>query len=356
MIESGGNAMKILILDENQYERQSIGQILGQAGFTVDDAKDAKMALAALERESVQLVVFGWPKTGGPDLVKRLRSFDSSHRTYLLALLDKQPPSEITALYSAGVDDFMRRPLVREELLGRVDAPTRIEKWASGDKKAAFDWSSATDLRHLRACREMGTVVAEEIGQMLGQQLQVTPGWAPEIDDKACTATIPLSLASVQTEVRVTVVIESQSMPNLAGALLGDPNAPREALDDIVREIANIAGGAVKRLALTEDVTLTTGLPVSDSVVAKDDDTTRCWVARLAEPRLCIGIVGEVRRRENQRVAAAALREGMVVAADLFSDSGALVVRAGTRLSATTAARVATILGHRFVVEVACAA
>src|SRR5262249_2408858 len=158
--------------------------------------------------------------TGGADLVKRFRSFDSAHRTYVLALLDKQPPAEITALYAAGVDDFMRRPLAKEELLGRVDAPARIEKWASADKKAAFDWSTATDLRHLRACREMGSVVAEEIGQMLGQQLQVSPGWAPEIDDRACSATIPLSLASVQTEVRVTVVIEAHSMPNLAGALL----------------------------------------------------------------------------------------------------------------------------------------
>jgi DNA-binding response OmpR family regulator len=353
---SGGSAMKILIVDENQYERQTIAQMLGQAGFTVEDAKDPKLAVAALEREPVQVVVFGWPKTGGSDLVKRLRSFDSAHRTYLLALLDKQLPSEITALFAAGVDDFMRRPLVKEELLGRVEAPVRIERWATADKKAAFDWSAATDLRHLRACRDMGSVVAEEIGQMLGQQLQVTPGWAEEIDEKSCSATIPLSLASVQTEVRVTVVIEATSMPNLAGALLGDPNAPREALDDIVREISNIAGGAVKRLAMTEDVTLTTGLPVSGLVSAKEDETTRCWVARLAEPKLCIGIVGEVRRRENQRVAASLLKEGMVVAADLFSDTGALVVRAGTRLSATTAARVATILGHRFVVEVACAA
>jgi CheY-like chemotaxis protein len=349
--------MKILIIDENQYERQSMAQTLGQAGFTVEDAKDAKLALAAIEREPVQVVVLGWPKAGGADLVKRVRSFDASHRTYVLALLDKQPPSEITALYSAGVDDFIRRPVIREELLGRVEAPNRIEKWASADKKAAFDWSSATDLRHLRACRDMGSVVAEEISQMLGQPLQVTSGWSPDIDSKSLSATIPLSLASVQTEVRVTVVIEAKSLPNLAGVLLGDNNAPREALEDIVREIANISGGAVKRLAMTEDVTLTTGLPVSEPVIVpKDNDTTRCWVARLAEPALCIGVVGEVRRRENQRVTASALREGMVVAADLFSDSGALVVRAGTRLSATTAARVATILGQRFVVEVACAA
>jgi CheY-like chemotaxis protein len=348
--------MKILIIDENHYDRQSMSQALVQAGFTVEDAKDIKTALVSLEHEQARVIVLGWPKTGGADLVKRLRVYDGSYHTYVLALLDKQPASDIPALFAAGADDFMRRPIVREELLGRVEAPRRIEKWASAEKKAPFDWSTATDLRHLRACRDMGNVVAEEVSQMLGQPLQVTSGWSPEMNDNFCSATIPLSLASVQTEVRITVVVEGASLPILAGALLGDSNAPREALEDIVREIANIAGGAVKRLAMTEDVTLTTGLPASETVVARDDDTMRCWLARLTDPQVCIGIIGEVRRRENQRVTAASLREGMVVAADLFSDSGALVVRAGTRLSATTAQRVAAILGQRFVVEVACAA
>lgn len=348
--------MKVLVLDESQLERQSITQTLGQAGFSVEEAKDSKVAFGLLEREPPRAFVFPWPKMGGADFLKRVRTMDAAHHIYVLVLLDKQPPSEIAALYAAGVDDFIRRPIVREELVGRLETPRRVEKWSAGEKKSAFDWSSATDLRHLRACRDMGSVVAEEIGQMLGQSMLVTAGWSAEMSEDSFSATIPLSLASVQTEVRVSIVIDAASLPNLAGALLGDPNAPRDALEDIVREIANTAGGAVKRLAMTEDVTLTTGLPVNEKVSAREDDTMRCWVARLAEPKLNIGIVGEVRRRENQRLAASLLREGMVVAADLFSDSGALVVRAGTRLSATTAQRVAAILGHRHVVEVACAA
>lgn len=348
--------MKVLVLDESQYERQALAKTLGEAGFSVEEAKDSKAAFSLLEREPPRVLVMPWPRMGGTDLVKRVRALDSAHHIYVLVLLDKQPPSEIATIYSAGADDFARRPLAREELVGRVETPRRVEKWRSGEKQVAFDWSSATDLRHLRACREMGTVVAEEIGQMLGQSMQVTPGWSPEMTADSLSATIPLSLASVQTEVRVSIAVDAASLPGLAGALLGDANSPRDALEDIVREIANTAGGAVKRLAMTEDVTLTTGLPINDKIVGKEDDTTRCWVAQLAEPKIRIGIVGEVRRRENQRLAASLLREGMVVAADLFSDSGALVVRAGTRLSATTAQRVASILGQRHVVEVACAA
>jgi hypothetical protein len=224
------------------------------------------------------------------------------------------------------------------------------------DKKAAFDWSTCLDLRRLTACREMGRIVGEALGQLVGQSLETTEGWSPELERELYGATIPMSLATEQSEVRVSIVTDLDSLRVLAGLLLGDANAPRAALDDIMREMANTAGGAVKRVALSEDISLTTGLPADDSAVPTAGETTRCWVASLAEPKLCIGIVGEVRRRENQRVAASALREGMVVAADLWSESGALVVRAGTRLSATTAQRLATILGQRFVVEVACAA
>jgi CheY-like chemotaxis protein len=348
--------MKILVVDDIQHERQTIAQALGQAGYSVEETKDPKVALTAIEREPVRVIVLVWPKTGGADFIKRVRSFEASEHTYVLAILDKQPHTEITALFAAGADDFLRRPVIREELVGRVDAPKRIQKWVATEKKAPLDWSSCVDLRRLRACREMGAIVAEDLGQLLGQTLGLAEGWMPELEDKPSGATIPMSLATEQSEVRVSIVVDAESLRAMAGLLLGDANAPRAALDDIVREMTNTAGGAVKRAAMSEDVTLTTGLPADDCAVPQQGETSRCWVASLAEPKVRIGIVGEVRRRENQRVAAAALREGMVVAADLFSDSGALVVRAGTRLSATTAQRVAAILGQRFVVEVACAA
>src|SRR5262245_12336945 len=147
--------MKVLVLDESQYERQALAKTLGEAGFSVEEAKDSKVAFSLLEREPPRVLVMPWPKMGGPDLIKRVRARHSAHHIYVLVLLDKQPPSEIAAVYAAGADDFVRRPFIREELLGRVETPERVEKWTGG-KKAAFDWSSATDLRHLRACRDMG--------------------------------------------------------------------------------------------------------------------------------------------------------------------------------------------------------
>jgi hypothetical protein len=46
----------------------------------------------------------------------------------------------------------------------------------------------------------------------------------------------------------------------------------------------------------------------------------------------------------------------MVLVNDLCTEGGVLLVTAGSRLTSSTAGRLAQLLGERFVVEVACAA
>jgi hypothetical protein len=82
----------------------------------------------------------------------------------------------------------------------------------------------------------------------------------------------------------------------------------------------------------------------------------RRWGRQAGTPGLRFGIVGQVSVRETQRVSSACLKEGMVVSHDLRSESGALLVPAGTRLTRTTASRLALALGNRALVEVAFAA
>jgi hypothetical protein len=82
----------------------------------------------------------------------------------------------------------------------------------------------------------------------------------------------------------------------------------------------------------------------------------RTWTVPVSGGRHCLAIVGEIRSLANARVPASKLREGMVLTHDLRNESGALVVTAGSRLTSSTAERVAKLLGDRFSVEVASAA
>ena len=123
---------------------------------------------------------------------------------------------------------------------------------------------------------------------------------------------------------------------------------------DALRELANTAGGALKRAALTESVALTTGLPVDDNA-ARFPGKHICWSLTLQDGG-CFAVVGEILARGNERISAAKLAEGMVIAHDVRNESGILLVPAGARLTSTSALRLAAMLGPRFFLEVAPAA
>jgi CheY-like chemotaxis protein len=350
--------MRVVLLNDKRPERESMVRTLQQASCLVEPVSDAKGALAAIARESPHVVLLALPGTGGAELIRLLRGADASGQAYLVALIDATPGGrEISAALAAGAHDFLRRPVADLELVERIKAPTRLLKWAqSVSSPAVFDFSNALDVSRLRAWQNMGPVVAEDLAQVLGQPLETAKGWPKRFARGVRGATIPLSLASDETELRVSIVVDPPTQAWLSGVLLGDPNAGDAAIEDVLRELANTAGGAVKRAALPENITLTTGMPVNDSAVRFQGEGFQSWTVSPDGGKACIAIVGEIRKRENQRVPASKLREGMVLVHDLRSESGALLVTAGSRLTSTTAARLAQMLGERFLVEVACAA
>jgi hypothetical protein len=297
----------------------------------------------------------GWPEVGGADLVRRVRTAETQGKAYLLAVLDgRHNGREIADCIAAGAHDFLRRPLVTEEVVSRVRAPRRLRQWALVNLASAHEDVPPFDLKRLRTWSAIGTIFAEDLGQMLGEPLEATDGWPEDFGKGTLGAIIPMSLAKERVELRVSVGVDLPTLRQLGATLLGDPAASRDALDDMLREIANAAGGAIKRAALPEDVVMTTGIPVSAPIPRPSGDS-RCWTVPMRGGGR-VAIVGEIVNHENVRVPASRLREGMVLVEDLRNGVGALLVPAGTRLTATTVERVAALLGHKYLVEVASAA
>ncbi len=340
--------MLALVVMDHRSAREGAARILQAAEHSVEQT-DTKGALALLDRLKLDALVIAWsPAATG--LIRRVRSLDSARQCVVLAVLEQQPPSEIPGVYAAGVDDFMRSPITREELLGRVHALRRRTHSEAG---AAQDWSDGVDLQKLQAWGELGNLVAEDLSQLTGPlDIREVEG----LEGEQRLGLIPLSRASDETEMRVSVAVAAESVRALGALLLGDESPSSAAIDDMLRELANTAGGAVKRAALLEHVTATTGLPVSETRAITPGEGRRCWLATIRGTSVKMGFVGEVFRRANQRVNAGELREGMVLARDLHNHHGVLVMAGGTRLTATSAGRVASLLGERYLVEVAVAA
>lgn len=329
-------------------------RILPADVYRVEAVGDEQAALAAIVREAPQVIVVAVPSKGGPDLVRRLRGADASGQACLLAILEAAPSGkEIANLVAAGAHDFMRRPILDAELVERIKAPSRLLRWArSVTKPASFDFSGSVDVSQLQAWENLGTLVAEDLTQITSQTYTVSPGWPARFTHGVESATIPMSLAEDRLEVRISIAVDSLTLSWLREALLGDAAADEAATDDVLRELANTAGGAVKRAALCENITLTTGLPVNDQAASFPGDH-HCWTLAPENGDACIAVIGQIRSHENQRVAASKLAEGMVLAHDLRNEGGILLAPAGARLTKSTATKLAAMLGPRFFLEVA---
>ncbi len=348
--------MRIVLLNEKRTERDAMVRALPQGSYVAEAVGDERAALAAIMRESPQIIVFSVPSKDGQDLARRLKGADSSGQAYMIALLDSAPSGkEIASVIDAGVNDFLRRPVVDAEFLERLKAPGRLIRWANSlARPAVFDLSAPVDVSRLQAWKDLGSLVADDLSQIAGQPFAVCKGWPKHFSNNLRSATIPMSLAGDQLEVRLSIVVDTAALAWVRETLLGDAQANDEATDDALRELSNTAGGAIKRAALSENVALTTGLPRTDGSSPPSEQPS--WTLTLEGSNTCLAVVGEIRKRENQRLAASLLAEGMVVAHDVRNEGGILLVPAGSRLTGTTAAKLAKMLGPRFFLEVAPAA
>lgn len=346
--------MRIVVLNERKPERDALLRALASAKYQAEGVGDEAAALAAITREPPQIIVFSVPSRGSPDLVRRLKGADASGQTYLLAVFENTASSkDLSSTVEAGAHDFLRRPVVDTEFLERIKAPGRLVRWAKSlATPAAFDLAAPVNISGMQAWSALGDLVAGDLSEMAGCPLSVSRGWPKSFVHQLRGATIPMSLAGEQLEVRVSVVADATGLRWIKANLLGDPNATADAADDALRELANTAGGALKRAALAENIALTTGIPGTDNP-APPPEQHACWTLALDADGSCLAVVGEIRQRTNQRVPASQLSEGMIIAHDVRNEGGILLVPAGARLTGTTAAKLSKMLGPRFFLEVA---
>ena len=133
----------------------------------------------------------------------------------------------------------------------------------------------------------------------------------------------------------------------LCKLLLGEDEVQTELVHDLLGEAANVVAGKLKVELEKTGCAFTIGLPSGKSWASLNEFVGLHEVRRahyFAAPVAQFAILAGLQRGGRRAVPASALRENMVLAEDLLSDSGALLTRAGTRLSTSAAARLAALL------------
>jgi DNA-binding response OmpR family regulator len=348
--------LRIVLVNNRREERENLVRLLTQRDFQVEAFGDEAAALLAIASQPPQIIVFGAAAEGTPDFVRRMKAADHSGQAYFITLYDGSLPSkELPTVLAAGVHDFMRRPLLEAEFVERVKAPGRVIRWAQAlNKPAALDFSSMVDARNLRAWRNLGELIVDDLGTMIGQSLTLTDSAPKDFEPRGQVATIRMFVVADNLELKASIIAEPKTLAWVRTNLFGSPTVGEEVTADALREMANVVGGCLKRMAVAEGVSVAAGLPFNGPFPAAGTEVRYRTLQLDDDCRFVLAT--EMIHRESQRVRAAALTEGLVLTQDVKTETGVLLMPAGSRLTDTTVTKLTQLLGPHTHVDVCSAA
>ncbi len=122
--------MRILVVDDDTSVLRIIAAMLRHWDYEVTLAHDGLEAWEILQQQekNIRLVISDWmmPELSGPELCRRIREAGFPGYTYLILLTGREDKLSLVEGMDAGADDFMVKPIYREELRVRVRAGERI--------------------------------------------------------------------------------------------------------------------------------------------------------------------------------------------------------------------------------------
>jgi sigma-B regulation protein RsbU (phosphoserine phosphatase) len=121
---------EILIADDQELSRFKLQNDLEKWGHEVTIAEDGEQAWELFQKNRYAIVITDWmmPKLDGLELVKLIRATECSDYVYIIMLTSKGEKHDIVAGMGAGADDFLVKPVHRDELQVRLRAGIRITK------------------------------------------------------------------------------------------------------------------------------------------------------------------------------------------------------------------------------------
>ena len=103
---------KILVVDDNSYNRQLLIKILRPLGFEVKEASNGKEAIDIWDKWEPHLIWMDMrmPVMDGYEATRYIKSTTKGNATAVIALTASSIEEEGTMVLSAGCDDFLRKP------------------------------------------------------------------------------------------------------------------------------------------------------------------------------------------------------------------------------------------------------
>jgi CheY-like chemotaxis protein len=131
---------KILLVEDNEMNRDMLSRRLARKGYEVVLAVDGPSGVAMAQSESPDLVLMDMslPTLDGWEATRRLKADASTQHIPVIALTAHAMSGDREKALEAGCDDYDTKPVELPRLLGKIEAllGTRGEEIAGSDKAA----------------------------------------------------------------------------------------------------------------------------------------------------------------------------------------------------------------------------
>ena len=146
---------RVLVVDDEPVILQVLSNHLASEGYEVALASSGSEALVRLEQQPFDLVVLDvmMPRTSGYEVCRALRERHSLEELPVIFLTAKNQAPDLVAGLEAGGNDYLAKPIGRDELLARVRTHLELlavhrRLAAKNDELARFNYTIAHDLKN----------------------------------------------------------------------------------------------------------------------------------------------------------------------------------------------------------------
>ena len=121
----------ILVVEDEQANRELLARLLSNQGYRVESVRDGETALTALEEKRPDLVLLdvGLPGIGGFEVCLLIKQRPATRLTPVVLVTGLHDRQQKIKGIEVGADDFLSKPFDQEELIARVGSLVRLKRY-----------------------------------------------------------------------------------------------------------------------------------------------------------------------------------------------------------------------------------
>jgi len=146
-LQPGQQKCRVLIVDDQEDNRQLLAQLLGAVGFDIRLANDGAHAVREFEGGRPQLILMDlrMPVMDGQEAIRKIRAMSGGTHIKIIAVTASAFEENRQDVLAGGADDFIGKPFQEAELFQKIHACLGVE-YLYDEEPAAVAAQDATQL------------------------------------------------------------------------------------------------------------------------------------------------------------------------------------------------------------------